>query len=284
VRIVRTIADLRRTLAPLRLQASIGFVPTMGAWHNGHVALIHAARRRGCVVVASIFVNPAQFNDSADLAGYPRDEARDAHMAVAEGVDVLFVPAVDEIYPTGFASWVDVHGAARGFEGDLRPGHFRGVATVCLKLFHLVDPDIAFFGQKDAQQVAVIGQLVRDFNLPIEIATVPTVRDVDGLALSSRNVRLSPDERRCALAIPRALTEGLAAHRAGEDPVAAARRSLNGMRVDYLAVADFNGRRTLAVAARVGAVRLIDNVRLDDVSTEPFDAVARLAATGTTRA
>ena len=284
MRIVRTIADLRRTLAPLRLQTLIGFVPTMGAWHSGHVALIHAARRRGCVVVASIFVNPAQFNDSADLAGYPRDEARDADMAVAEGVDVLFVPTVDEIYPTGFASWVDVHGAARGFEGDLRPGHFRGVATVCLKLFHLVDPDIAFFGQKDAQQVAVIEQLVRDFDLPIEIATVPTVRDVDGLALSSRNVRLSPDERRCALAIPRALTEGLAAHRAGEDPVAAARRALNGMRVDYLAVADFNGRRTLAVAARVGAVRLIDNVRLDDVSTAPLDVFAGVAADGTSRA
>jgi pantoate--beta-alanine ligase len=282
VRIVRTIADLQWTLAPLRLQASIGFVPTMGAWHRGHVALIHAARRRRCVVVASIFVNPAQFSDSADLAGYPRDEARDADIAVAEGVDVLFVPSVDEIYPTGFASWVDVYGAARGFEGDLRPGHFRGVATVCLKLFHLVDPDIAFFGQKDAQQVAVIEQLVRDFNLPIEIVTVPTVRDADGLALSSRNVRLSPDERRRALAIPRALTEGLAAHRAGDDAVEAARRALNGLRVDYLAVADFNGRRTLAVAARVGAVRLIDNVRLDDVATAPFDAAECVGASGTT--
>jgi pantoate--beta-alanine ligase len=280
VRIVRTIADLRWTVAPLRLQASIGFVPTMGAWHSGHLALIRAARRRGCAVVASIFVNPAQFGDPADLAGYPRDEARDADMAVAEGVDVLFVPTVDEIYPTGYASWVDVYGEARGFEGELRPGHFRGVATVCLKLFHIVAPDIAFFGRKDAQQVAVIAQLVRDFNLPIEIATVPTVRDVDGLALSSRNVRLSPDERRRALAIPRALTEGLAAHRAGEDPVVAARRALNGLTVDYLAVADFNGRRTLAVAARVGVVRLIDNVRLDDDdSTASFDAVAGAGAT-----
>jgi pantoate--beta-alanine ligase len=284
VRIVRTVADLRRTLAPLRLQTLIGFVPTMGAWHSGHVALIHAARRRGCVVVASIFVNPSQFHDSGDLAAYPRDEARDADIAVAEGVDVLFVPAVEEIYPTGFASWVEVYGEGRGLEGDLRPGHFRGVATICLKLFHLVDPDIAFFGQKDAQQVAVIEQLVRDFNLPIEIATVPTVRDLDGLALSSRNVRLSPDERRRALTIPRALTEGLAAHRAGEDPAAAACRALNGLKVDYLAVANFNGRRTLAVAARVGAVRLIDNVRLDDVSTAPFDALTLVAASGTTRA
>ena len=284
MRIVRTIADLRRTVASLRRQASIAFVPTMGAWHGGHIALIHAARRRGCAVVASIFVNPAQFNDRADLAGYPRDEARDADLAVAEGVDVLFVPTVDEIYPTSFATWVDVHGVARGFEGDLRPGHFRGVATICLKLFHLVDPDIAFFGQKDAQQVAVIEQLVRDFNLPIEIAIVPTVRDIDGLALSSRNVRLSPDERRCALAIPRALTEGLAAHRAGRDPVAAARRALNGLKVDYLAVADFNGHHTLAVAVLVGAVRLIDNVRLDDVSTAPLDAFARVAADVPSRA
>ena len=281
---VRTLAELRRTLAPQRRHASIGFVPTMGAWHSGHVALLRAARRRGCVVVASIFVNPAQFNDPSDLAGYPRDEARDADMAVAEEVDVLFVPTVDEIYPAGFATWVDVYGEACGLESDLRPGHFRGVATVCLKLFHLVDPDIAFFGQKDAQQVAVIEQLVRDFNLPIEIATVPTVRDVDGLARSSRNVRLSPGERRRALGIPRALAAGLAAHRAGEDPVAAARAALNGLKVDYVAVADFNGRRTLAIAARVGAVRLIDNVRLDDLSTELFDAVACVAAHETSHA
>ena len=158
MRIVKTIADVRRTLAPLRRQGPIGLVPTMGAWHAGHLALVHAARRRRCVVVASIFVNPAQFNDPADLAAYPRDESRDAGMAAAEGVDVLFVPVVDEIYPAGFATWVDVYGEARGFEGDLRPGHFRGVATVCLKLFHLIDPDIAFFGQKDAQQVAEIGR------------------------------------------------------------------------------------------------------------------------------
>ena len=263
MRIVRTIADLRRTLAPLRLQTLIGFVPTMGAWHSGHVALIHAARRRGCLVVASIFVNPAQFNDSADLAGYPRDEARDADMAVAEGVDVLFVPTVDEIYPTGFASWVDVHGAARGFEGDLRPGHFRGVATVCLKLFHLVDPDIAFFGQKDAQQVAVIRQTIRDLRLDLEIHVVPTVREADGLAMSSRNVRLTPADRLRALAIPRALAEGLSAHRAGQDPAAAARATLDGLQVDYADVASFDGQPTLVIAARAGSTRLIDNVPLD---------------------
>jgi pantoate--beta-alanine ligase len=281
---VRTIAELRRTLTPLRRHALIGFVPTMGAWHSGHLALIRAARRHGCAVVASIFVNPAQFNDPADLAAYPRDDARDAEMANAEGVDVLFVPTVDEMYPIGFATWVDIDGEARGFEGDLRPGHFRGVATVCLKLFNLVSPDFAFFGQKDAQQVAVIQQMVRDLNLPVEIAIVPTVRDADGLALSSRNVRLSPDERRRAAAIPMALRAGLAAHHAGEDPVAAAGRILSGLKIDYLGVADFNGRRTLAVAVRIGAVRLIDNVRLGELPTARIETAECAAAGGAARA
>src|SRR5262249_14261653 len=210
MRIVRTIEELRQAFTPLRSRAPIGFVPTMGAWHDGHVALIRAALRDGCIVVASIFVNPAQFNDPRDLAAYPRDEVRDARMAAAEGVDVLFIPTVDEIYPPGFATRVDVEGAACGLEGELRPGHFGGVATVCLKLFPIVDPAVAFFGQKDAQQVTVIEQLVRDLNLPLAIRIVPTVRDHDGLALSSRNVRLSPDERRRVLAIPSALAAGVA--------------------------------------------------------------------------
>ena len=166
MKIVRTIEEVRQTLVPLRSHAPIGFVPTMGAWHDGHVALIRAAHRGGCIVVASIFVNPAQFNDPRDLAAYPRDEIRDARMAAAAGVDVLFIPSVEEIYPAEFATSIDVEGAARGLEGELRPGHFNGVATVCLKLFHIVDPAVAFFGQKDAQQVAVIEQLVRDLNLP----------------------------------------------------------------------------------------------------------------------
>jgi len=272
MKIVRTVADLRRTLVPIGRRRAIGLVPTMGAWHDGHLALIRAARREGCVSVATIFVNPAQFNDPGDLAAYPRNEERDARMAADEGVDVLFVPPVREMYPQGFATWIDIAGAAHGLEGDLRPGHFRGVATVCLKLFAIVEPAVSFFGQKDAQQVAVIEQLVRDLNLPVQIRIVPTVRDPDGLALSSRNVRLSREERQRALAIPRALSAGLAAHANGDDPVVAARGMLQGLDVDYVSVADFSGRPTLAIAARVGATRLIDNVGLDD------EAITRVAA------
>ena len=272
MKIVRTVADLRRTLVPIGRRRAIGLVPTMGAWHDGHLALIRAARREGCVSVATIFVNPAQFNDPGDLAAYPRNEERDARMAADEGVDVLFVPPVREMYPQGFATWIDIAGAAHGLEGDLRPGHFRGVATVCLKLFAIVEPAVSFFGQKDAQQVAVIEQLVRDLNLPVQIRIVPTVRDPDGLALSSRNVRLSREERQRALAIPRALSAGLAAHAHGDDPVVAARGMLQGLDVDYVSVADFSGRPTLAIAARVGGTRLIDNVGLDD------EAITRVAA------
>src|SRR5262245_47748607 len=239
---VRTIAALRTILAPIRPRAAVGLIPTMGAFHDGHLALIRAARREGCFTVASVFVNPAQFNDAGDLAAYPRDEARDARMADAEGLDVLFVPSAEEVYPSGFATWIDIGGAAAGLEGDLRPGHFRGVATVCLKLFTIVEPTFGYFGQKDAQQVAVVEQLVRDLNLPLQIRIVPTARDADGLALSSRNARLSPEERRRALAIPRALGAGRAAHMAGADAVSAARGVLDGLvglDVEYIAVANF---------------------------------------------
>jgi len=214
-------------------------------------------------VVASIFVNPSQFNDATDLAAYPRPEEADAALAERAGVDLLFVPSVDEMYPAGFSTWVDVGGAALGYEGDRRPGHFRGVATVCLKLFTIVSPDVAFFGQKDAQQVAVVRQLVRDLNLRVAIEVVATVRDDDGVALSSRNARLTPAERDRARAIPRALDAGLAAHRAGSDPVSAALTRLSGLDVEYAEVADF-GVPTLVIAARVGPTRLIDNVVLSD--------------------
>ena len=223
----------------------------------------------------SSFVNPAQFGDPADLAAYPRDAARDARVAAGEGIDLLFVPDVAEMYPADYATWIEVEGPARGLEGDFRPGHFRGVATVCLKLFTIVRPNVACFGQKDAQQVAVVTQLVRDLNLDLQIQIVPTVRDSDGLALSSRNVRLSGDERDRALAIPRALTAGLAAYREGRDPVAAARALLTGLDPDYVAVADLNGRPTLAVAARVGRTRLIDNVVLDVPGSSPPETLAR---------
>ena len=242
----------------------------MGSLHAGHVALIRAARRECDTVVASLFVNPAQFNDPADLAAYPRDETTDSHIFGEAGVDYLFAPPVEAIYAAGHATWVDVEGVAAGLEGAHRPGHFRGVATVCLKLFAIVGPRLAFFGQKDAQQVAVVKQMVQDLNMPVEIRVVPTVRDPDGLALSSRNARLSPEERARALAIPRALDAGLAAARAGRDPVAAARSELTGLDVDYVDVAHFNGHPTLAIAARAGHTRLIDNVRLDDDRALPI--------------
>ena len=263
MRWIRTVADLRDALSP-RGARTVGFVPTMGALHAGHVRLFEVARREGDVVVASIFVNPTQFNDATDLAAYPRVEAQDGELAAAAGVDILFVPSVGEVYPDGHATTVVVEGAALGFEGDHRPGHFNGVATVCLKLFCAVRPDRAYFGQKDAQQVAVIRQMVRDLNLALDIRVVATERDDDGLALSSRNARLSPTERIQALAISRALRAGLEAHHAGRDAVAAARAELAGLDVEYVAIAPFQGVPTLVIAACVGTTRLIDNVPLHD--------------------
>jgi pantoate--beta-alanine ligase len=262
MKIVRTVEELRANLAPARPDKTIGLVPTMGALHRGHVALFDAARRASDVLVASIFVNPTQFGDPKDFSMYPRDEAADAEVAKAAGVDVIFAPSPEQLYGPGFATWVTADGAALGLEGEFRPGHFRGVATVCVKLFNTVSPRLAFFGQKDAQQVAVIKQVVRDLNLALEIRVVPIVRDADGLALSSRNARLSADERKRAAAIPRALDAGLSAFQAQRDPVAAARKLLDGLHVDYVAVTDFDGQPTLAIAVRVGATRLIDNVPL----------------------
>ena len=251
---LRTIAELRNALAPLRDGRTIALVPTMGALHDGHLALIAAARGDCDVVVASLFVNPTQFGEPADLDAYPRDLARDERVAAAAGVDLLFAPAAGELYPQGFATWVVPEGVAEGLESNHRPGHFRGVATVCLKLFELVRPHAAYFGRKDAQQLAVVKQVVRDLNLEVEIRAVPTVRDDDGLALSSRNAHLSSTDRERALAIPRA--------RATLD-LERARAVLTeaGIEPDYVAVADLDGE-TLAVAARVGSTRLIDNVQL----------------------
>jgi pantoate--beta-alanine ligase len=252
--ILTTIAELRQRLAPLREGRRLGLVPTMGALHDGHAALFARARAECDTVVASLFVNPAQFSESGDYRAYGRDLDADADFAAAGGVDLLFAPEAAELYPAGFATWVEPEGAAFGLEGDHRPGHFRGVATICLKLFNIARPNVAYFGRKDAQQLAVIKQLVRDLDLELEIRGVETVRDDDGLALSSRNARLSPDERQRALAIPRAL--------ATHDP-ARAREILTaaGIEPEYVAVADLDGP-TLAVAARVGSTRLIDNVPL----------------------
>jgi len=249
-----------RTIAELRLSGVVGLVPTMGALHDGHRSLFRAARAENDVVVASLFVNPAQFDVAADLSSYPRDEERDAEIAAAEGVDVLFAPSVEELYPDGFSTWVDP--GETGAEGASRPGHFRGVATVCVKLFNIVRPSRAYFGQKDAQQAAVLRRVMRDLNVPIEIRVLPTVRDPDGLAISSRNVLLSQEERKEALTLPRALARGAETYTQGGDPVAATRSSFNGATPDYVELVELDAATVLAAAIRVGPIRLIDNVLL----------------------
>jgi pantoate--beta-alanine ligase len=253
VKVVRTRAELRRALDGLR-RGTVGLVPTMGAFHDGHRSLFRAARAECDTVVVSLFVNPAQFADGRDLSGYPRDEERDAQVARAEDVDVLFAPAVEELYPPGFQTWVDVTELGSQLEGRYRPGHFRGVATICLKLFNLVRPDVAYFGQKDAQQVAVLRRMLADLELVLELRVLPTLRDPDGLALSSRNALLSAEEREQALALPRAL--------ATRD-LDAARAALAELDVDYVEVAEFDPP-VLAAAVRVGSTRLIDNVVLEE--------------------
>jgi pantoate--beta-alanine ligase len=278
---VRTVAELRAALGPHRRAGrTIGLVPTMGAFHEGHLELMRAARRAADVVVVSLFVNPAQFGEAGDLERYPRDEAADAAQAEAEGVAVLFAPAVGEVYPPGFATTVRVHGVTEPLEGEARgPEHFEGVATVVLKLLNMAQPDVAFFGQKDAQQAVVIRRLVADLDVPVRIETIPTVREPDGLAMSSRNGRLAGADRERAIALSTGLRAAAAAAAAGETDARAllergreAMRDL-GVEPEYLSLVDpetleplaqLNGRGGLvAVAARVGDVRLIDNTLLE---------------------
>ena len=227
-----------------------GLVPTMGALHAGHVSLLEAARRENDHVVMSLFVNEAQFSSADDFARYPRDEESDLELAERAGVDVVFAPAADELYPQRFRTWIEPD--EHGLEADYRPGHFRAVATVCMKLFNIVRPRRAYFGQKDAQQVEVVRRMIRDLNLDVALRVLPTVRDADGLALSSRNALLTSEQRESALALPRALQT--------LDPDRA-RELLNGVDVDYVEVADFEPK-VLAGAIRVGSIRLIDNVPL----------------------
>jgi pantoate--beta-alanine ligase len=280
MKMVRSKAELREALSPVRREGrTIGLVPTMGYLHDGHLSLLGAARARCDVVVMSLFVNPTQFGPGEDLEAYPRDEARDVELAEQSGVDVVYAPALDEVYPDGFATAVEVGGGLTdvldGDPGRRGPEHFRGVTTVVAKLFNVVGPDVAFFGQKDAQQAVVIRRMVRDLDFPVEIEVLPTVREPDGLAMSSRNAYLTPDERRRAAALSRALraAEEVAASGEGtaEAALAAARAELEqaGVEPEYLeardpeslaAVESLNGRPVLiAVAARVGAARLIDN-------------------------
>ena len=253
--VARTVADVRAALAGRR-DGRIGLVPTMGALHGGHEALLAAARDECDAVVMSLFVNPAQFGEPADLNGYPRDEAGDLDRARAAGVDVAFAPSAAELYPPGYQTWVEVTELGAILEGEHRHGHFRGVATVCLKLFAIVRPDVVYFGQKDAQQIEVLRRMIADLHLELELVALATVRDADGLALSSRNERLSDEERSRALALPRAL--------ATHDPDTA-RTILEdaGLDVDYVAVAPFDPP-VLAAAVRVGTTRLIDNVPLEE--------------------
>jgi len=258
--------------------ALVGFVPTMGALHEGHLSLVRIARERTDRVVASVFVNPTQFGPHEDLSRYPRTPERDAALLAEAGCDLLFLPAVETIYPQGHATFVEPGGAARGLEGDVRPGHFRGVATVVLQLFELVQPDVAVFGEKDAQQLAVVRQLVRDLHVPVEIVAGPTVREADGLAMSSRNAYLDPEQRRAATVLHGALRDAEALIASGERRAAVVcgrlRATLGeqpGVTIDYVAAVDadsFQPLETLAgsvvlpIAVRVGATRLIDNLRL----------------------
>jgi pantoate--beta-alanine ligase len=294
MRTVRTVAELRSTLEPARREGlTIGLVPTMGALHEGHLSLIRSARKRCDVVVVSLFVNPAQFNERADLERYPRRESDDAATAAHAGADVLFAPSVEEVYPPGFATSVEVFGVTERLEGASRGReHFRGVATVVTKLLCMAMPDVAFFGAKDAQQVLVIRRLAADLNLPVAIEALDTVREPDGLAMSSRNALLSADERARALALPAALAAAAqlvaAGERAGETIVAAAREAMRpyGVEPEYLAlvapdtfepVDTLAGRALLVLAARIGETRLIDNAILQPAaasaaSTEPTPA------------
>ena len=274
---IRDLQALREAVAAFRADgATIALVPTMGALHAGHMALIEAARRTGTKVLASIFVNPKQFGPNEDLARYPRREAADARLLAEGGCDLLWMPSVEVMYPQGFATNVSVSGVSDGFDGAARPGHFDGVATVVTKLFNQTGADVAYFGEKDYQQLAVIRRFVADLDMAIEIVGVPTQRDDDGLALSSRNIYLDDEQRAKAIALPRALGVAARAIGRGDDPetaLAEARGALTaaGFTVDYVALADAetlvespaaDRPRRLLAAARMGTTRLIDNVAI----------------------
>ena len=275
---VRDLAGLRDAVAAFRAEgATIALVPTMGALHAGHMALIEAARRPGTKVIASIFVNPKQFGPNEDLARYPRREAADARLLADHGCNLLWAPPVEVMYPEGFATNVSVTGVSDGLDGAARPGHFDGVATVVTKLFNQTRADIAYFGEKDFQQLAVIRRFVADLDMAIEIVGVPTQRDDDGLALSSRNIYLDEEQRAKAVALPRALGVAARSIARGDDPegaLAEARGALvaAGFEVDYVALADAetlaespaaDRPRRLLAAARMGTTRLIDNVAVE---------------------
>jgi len=272
---LRTVDEVRKAVRAARAEGrTIGLVPTMGAFHAGHVSLMEQANQETDVVVVSLFVNPTQFGPSEDLSAYPRDEARDAEIAAAAGVDVLFAPPVEEVYPDGFQTTVTVGALAEPLEGAQRPGHFDGVATVVTKLLNMVGPDVAFFGQKDAQQALIVRRVVRDLDIPTRIEVCPTVREPDGLAMSSRNAYLAPVDRQRAVALRRALDAAEQAVAAGErhpgavEAVARGALADHSVEPEYVAlvstdtlqpVEQIDGQILVALAARVGPARLIDN-------------------------
>jgi len=279
--VVETVADLRAWRRTI--EGTVGLVPTMGYLHDGHLALVRRAAAENDQVAVSVFVNPAQFGPEDDLARYPRDPERDLTLLRDGGAELAFLPSVAEMYPPGFSSWIEVEGLTERLEGAARPGHFRGMATVVARLFGLAKPARAYFGQKDAQQVAVVRRMVADLCLPLDIVAVPTVRDDDGLALSSRNVYLSEGDRHSALALSRGLFRARALHCAGERDAGRLRHAVEEMLAadpnvvpEYVSLADaadfveltvVDRPAVLLVAARVGATRLIDNVPLGGEST-----------------
>ncbi len=280
MKICTTIEEMRAASRAARRDGkSLGFVPTMGALHEGHLSLVRAAKSQCQAVAVSIFVNPTQFGPNEDFAKYPRPFERDRDLLKKEGVDFLFAPSPDEMYPPGVISWVTVEGLSNRLCGRSRPGHFRGVTTVVSKLFHIVEPDFAFFGQKDAAQGAVIRRMVRDLDFPVQIVACPIVREPDGLAMSSRNVYLSPPQRQSALVLSRALREMTTLFHSGErnagNLINAGREVLAGelaVRLDYLEIVDPDSLEPMqaitctalsAIAAFVGTTRLIDNVLLE---------------------
>lgn len=275
--IVQRILPMKESCKKARSEGKIiGFVPTMGFLHEGHLALVREAKKMSDVVVVSIFVNPAQFGPEEDFDRYPRDATRDAELLSDENVDFLFLPKVEEIYPDNFKTYVKVRDLSEKMCGASRPGHFEGVTTIVLKLFHIVEPHFAFFGQKDAQQLVIIRRMVKDFNMDEEIVRVPTVREQDGLAMSSRNTYLSPDERRAATVLYRALDHALARVEEGERKTRTLLKEMKEIiqteplvKMDYLTATDLielkdvktiKGKCLIAVAAYVGKTRLIDNV------------------------
>ena len=277
MQVVGTIPEIR-TLRQ-QLSGSVGFVPTMGYLHEGHLALVKQARIENSAVIVSIYVNPTQFGPREDFGAYPRELNRDLESLQKEGVDIVFVPSDDEMYPPEFSSWVDVEKVTGRLEGASRPGHFRGVATVVAKLFNIVQPTRAYFGQKDAQQAAVIKRMVADLNLGMEIVVVSTVRESDGLAMSSRNVYLSPEERQAATILFRALTLARQFRQGGEKDAEKIRRQMASLikkeplaQIDYVSIADaetleelnsVNRPALASLAVKVGKTRLIDNIPLE---------------------